>query len=57
MGWYFITKTLAGDDILKMESILNLDFQSVINFLVILKQERRVEKLKRELNDGKVHLG
>lgn len=51
-GWYFILKSLSNDDITKLEEVSNIDFQSVINYLLILKQERRLENIKSELDKG-----
>ena len=57
MGWYFILKSLSNDDITKLDSVMRIDFQSIINYLLILKQERIVVNLKKELESGSVSLG
>jgi len=53
MGWYFVLKTLSNDDITKIQAVLDMDFQSVINYLLILKQERRLDRIRKELESGK----
>jgi len=50
-------KNLSNDDITKLEEVGNTELEVIFNWLIILKKENEIEKIKEKSKDGKQKLG
>lgn len=50
-GWFFILKSLAGDDILRVDLVGDRVVEDVFNFLIIRNKEVEVQKMINSKND------